>query len=94
MRRWVLPALAALLLGGCIARTAVGVATLPVRAGAKVVDWTTTSQAEADRNAGRRMRKDEEREGRERREWAKRCARTPDDPACEHYQGYRAGEQQ
>ncbi len=53
-----LAALAAIaLLPGCIARTAVDVVTLPVKAGAKAVDWTTTSQEEADRNHGREMRK-------------------------------------
>jgi hypothetical protein len=45
------------LLPGCIARTAVDVVTLPVKAGAKAVDWSTTSQEEADRNRGREMRK-------------------------------------
>lgn len=90
----------ALPLGGCVAQTAWNAATLPVRAaavpvkvGGKVVDWTTTSQAEADRNYGRKMRKDEEREGRERRDWAKRCRRTPGDPDCQHYAGFRAGQQ-
>lgn len=46
-----------LILTGCIAKTVVGVATMPVKAGSKVVDWTTTSQSEADRNRGRAMRK-------------------------------------
>ncbi|USI72415.1 hypothetical protein [Sphingomonas morindae] len=57
----------AVLLSGCVAKTAYHVATLPVRAGAKVVDWTTTSQSEADRNRGRKMRKEEAREKREAR---------------------------
>lgn len=48
-----------LLAGGCVVKTAVNVATLPVKAGAKAVDWTTTSQDEADRNRGRKMRKHE-----------------------------------
>ena len=96
-----LAALAVLMLplGGCVARTAWDAATLPVRAaavpvrvGGKVVDWTTTSQAEADRNYGRKMRQQEEREGRERREWARRCGRTPDAPDCQRYGGYRAGQ--
>jgi len=55
------------LAGGCVAKTAFDVATLPVKAGSKAVDWTTTSQSEADRNYGRRMRKQEEKEGRERK---------------------------
>ncbi len=91
--------LLAMPLGGCVAKTAWDVATLPVKAaavpvkaGGKVVDWTTTSQAEADRNYGRKMRKQEQREGRERREWEKRCRRIPDDPDCQRYTGYRAGD--
>ena len=56
-----------LLLPGCIARTAANVVTLPVRAGGQVVDWSTTSQEEADRNYGRKMRKQEAREARERK---------------------------
>ena len=51
-----------LLTGGCLAKTAVDVVTLPVKAGSKAVDWTTTSQSEADRNYGRKMRKQEERD--------------------------------
>jgi hypothetical protein len=55
------------LLGGCLVRTAADVVTAPVRAGAKVVDWTTTSQSEADRNRGRRERKAEAKQAREQR---------------------------
>lgn len=86
-------------LAGCVAKTAWDVATLPVhaaavpvRVGGKVVDWTTTSQAEADRNYGRKMRREEEREGRERRDWVKRCQKTPTDADCRQYSGYRAGQ--
>ncbi len=63
MRRLLLPAAALLsiLAGGCVARTAVNVVTLPVKATSKVVDWTTTSQSEADRNAGRKARKAREK---------------------------------
>lgn len=64
-RIWIaLPAL--LLLPACVAKTALDVVTLPVRAGAQTVDWTTTSQEEADRNYGRKMRKQEAREAQER----------------------------
>ena len=90
----ILPILAAalpLFAGGCLARTAVDVATLPVKAGSKAVDWTTTSQSEADRNYGRKMRKQEAKEGRERRKWEKKCRAAPDAPDCRSYQGYRAG---
>lgn len=48
-----------LLLGGCIAKTAVDIVTLPVKATGQAVDWATTSQDEADRNAGRKLRKQE-----------------------------------
>ena len=65
------------LLGGCLAKTAIGVATAPVKVAGKVADWTTTSQDEADRNYGRKMRKQEARGGRERREAARRCRRDP-----------------
>jgi len=69
MRKLLLLPLLALppLAGGCLARTAVDVVTLPVKAGSKAVDWSTTSQSEADRNYGRKMRKQEEKEGRERK---------------------------
>jgi hypothetical protein len=72
-------ALLPLLAGGCLARTAVDVVTLPVKAGAKVVDWTTTSQSEADRNRGRAERKREERDEKERRKAEKRCRQHPED---------------
>ncbi len=55
--------LAALALSGCVARTAFDVATAPIRAGAKVADWATTSQDEADRERGREIRRREERLG-------------------------------
>ena len=77
-----------LLTGGCV-RTVAGVATAPFKAAGKVADWTTTSQDEADRNYGRKMRKAEAREGRERREWEKRCRKNPDQ--CGPYDGYVAG---
>ena len=89
MNRFLIAAAAALplLSGGCIAKTAFDVVTLPVKAGAKAVDWTTTSQSESDRNYGKRMRQAEEREGRERKEYDKRCRR---DPNCGPYEGFVA----
>ena len=79
-------ALAALpLLGGCIARAAISVVTLPVKATSKAVDMVTTSQSEADEKRGRALRKDEERLGkldRDYRRHAEKCARG-DDEACE-----------
>ena len=77
-------ALLPLLAGGCLAKTAVNVATLPVRATSKAVDWTTTSQSEADRNYGRKMRKQEAREGRDLKRQYKECrAQNRDD--CDQY---------
>ena len=76
--------------GGCV-RTAIGLATAPVRAAGKVVDWTTTSQAEADRNRGRKLRHAEQRERSERRALVARCRRAPDLPECHADQRGRAG---
>jgi hypothetical protein len=73
--------------GGCV-RTVASVATAPFKAAGQVVDWTTTSQDEADRNYGRKMREKEAREGRERRDYEKRCRRNPD--GCRGYDGYQA----
>lgn len=78
----------ALCTSGCI-KTAASIVTLPVKAVGKTVDWTTTSQSEFDRNYGRKMRKAEAREGKERKEWEKRCKQSPD--GCGSYDGYRAG---
>ena len=64
-------------LSGCVvasvAGAAVDVVTLPVDVAAKGVDLATTSQAEADQNRGREIRKAEEKAGREARAMAKRC---------------------
>jgi uncharacterized cupredoxin-like copper-binding protein len=79
-----------LLSGGCVAKAAWDVATLPVKATGKAIDWTTTSQSEADRNYGRKMRKQEEKEGRARKDYEKRCRKHPD--SCTGYDGYRAGQ--
>lgn len=87
-RSFLLLPLLALATGGCIAKTAVDVVTLPVRAVGQTADWMTTSQDEADRNYGRKMRKAEAREGKERREWEKRCRKDPE--RCGDYDGYRA----
>ena len=76
-----------LMTGGCV-RTAASVVTAPFKAAGQVVDWTTTSQDEADRNYGRKMREKEAREGRERRAWEKRCRKDPEN--CGSYDGYVA----
>lgn len=49
-----------LLLSGCVS-TVASVVTAPFKVAGKAVDWTTTSQSEADRNRGRAIRKAEER---------------------------------
>ena len=56
--------LAATLLSGCIASTALDIVTLPVKAAGAAVDAVTTSQSEADQKRGREIRKQEEREGK------------------------------
>ncbi len=58
----------AMVLSGCIARTAAGVVTAPFKVVGQAADWATTSQDEADRNRGREIRAEEERLGREYRE--------------------------
>jgi len=63
---------ACLLLPGCVVHTAYDVATAPVRVGSKVVDWSTTSRSEADRNLGRKVRKDRKQQEKEQRRAAKR----------------------
>lgn len=77
------------LLGGCVvqqvAQTAVDVVAIPVAVVGEGVDAVTTSQAEADRRRGRRIRQEEERLGREvrrqerEREREQRRARRGDD---------------
>lgn len=80
-----------LTIGGCVS-TVTSVVKAPFQAAGKVVDWSTTSQSEADRNYGRKMRKQEEREGRERREYDKQCRKHPDQcQGQQGYDGYRAG---
>ncbi|MDX3900268.1 MAG: hypothetical protein QHC40_07150 [Sphingobium sp.] len=63
----LLAPVAMLLLPGCVVRTAANIATMPIRAGAQAADWATTSQDEADRNYGRKMREQEAREGKARK---------------------------
>jgi hypothetical protein len=77
-RKWILAAVAAFSLQGCLAKTALDVATLPVKAVSKGVDLATTSQAEADRNRGREIRQREEQLGRLRRDYNKQIKRCQD----------------
>ena len=80
--KWKLAALLPLALGGCVvgtvARTAVDVATLPVKAASGAVDLMTESQDEADLKAGRELRKQQARE-RKARKKAERETRERDD---------------
>lgn len=64
---WIAAPLMLVILPGCVAKTALDVVTLPVRAGAQAADWATTSQDESDRNYGRKMREQEAREGKARK---------------------------
>lgn len=66
MRTLILVGLLALT-SGCVAKTALDIVTLPVKAAGKAVDLATTSQSEADRNRGRSIRKAEAREAKEAR---------------------------
>ena len=78
-------ALAPLLAGcvvGTVAKTAVTVATLPVKVVSAGVDAATTSQSEADQKRGREMREADEKRAREARKLEERCRKgkaLPDD---------------
>ncbi|MBO9517904.1 MAG: hypothetical protein J7493_07535 [Porphyrobacter sp.] len=69
---------AALLLSGCLAKTAVDVVTLPVKVASAGVDAATTSQSEADQKRGREIRQREERLGKLRRDYEKQMNRCQD----------------
>ena len=73
--RFLLLLTASLSLSGCytVAKTAVDVVTLPVKAVSKGVDLATTSQSEADEKRGRELRKAEEEAGKGDRQWAEQC---------------------
>ena len=71
----------ALALPGCIARTAVDIVTLPVKAVGATADALTTSQSEADEKRGRALRKREECMGKEYRR-AQRRGTAPDFSDC------------
>jgi hypothetical protein len=73
------------LLGGCVvsavAGAAVAVVKAPFQVGGAVIDATTTSQEEADRNRGRALRKQKEAEAKaaKKAEKARRKAARDDD---------------
>jgi hypothetical protein len=73
----LLVVMAGLALAGCvvdtIAKTAVGIVTLPVKVASAAVDAATTSQAEADQKRGREIRKQEEERGKQLRLAEERC---------------------
>jgi hypothetical protein len=79
--RIVIAAALGLTLPGCVAKTALDVVTLPVKAASAAVDAATTSQAEADQKRGREIRKREECLGREARR-AEKERREPDYSRC------------
>ena len=56
-----------LLAGGCLAKTALDVATMPVKAVGWTADKLTTSQSEADEKRGREIRRQEEALAKEER---------------------------
>ncbi|QGN54906.1 hypothetical protein [Novosphingobium sp. Gsoil 351] len=83
---------AALMLSGCLAKTALDVVTLPVKVASKGVDLATTSQSEADQKRGREIRQREERLGKLQREFDKlqgQCLEG-DRRACERQSSIRA----
>lgn len=81
---FILAPVAAVLLSGCLAKTALDVATLPVRVASRAVDLATTSQAEADQKRGREMRRREAELGKLQRQHDKlvRKCEAGDRAAC------------
>jgi hypothetical protein len=68
----------ALALQGCLAKTALDVATLPVKVASAGVDMATTSQSEADQKRGREIRQREERLGKLERDYGRHLKRCQD----------------
>ena len=58
--RNILPIIAAFALSGCVGSVVKTIVTAPVKVATKAVDVATTSQDEADRNAGRKARKQQD----------------------------------
>lgn len=77
-RRLLLVCLLPVALGGCLAKTALDLATAPVRVVSKGVDLATTSQSEADENRGREIRRQEQRLGKLERDYEKQLDRCED----------------
>lgn len=77
-KRLMILATATFALQGCLAKTALDVATLPVKVASKGVDLATTSQSEADQKRGREIRQREEQLGRLQRTYAKQMEKCQD----------------
>ena len=71
VRLAIVAPVAALLLSGCLAKTALAVVTLPVKVASDGVDLATTSQSEADQKRGKEIRQREEQLGKLEREFDK-----------------------
>lgn len=82
MIRLLIVGTAALALPGCVAKTALDIATLPVKVASAGVDAVVTTQAEADQKRGRQIRRQEECIGKEERR-ARKQDREPDYDKCE-----------
>lgn len=85
IQRYLTLALVSLpLLSGCVS-TVASVVTAPVRVAGKAVDWTTTSQSEADEKRGRQVRKQEEELGKLDRRYQKHLkeCRAGDEKSCD-----------
>lgn len=83
---------AAIMLQGCLAKTALDIATAPVRVAGKAVDLATTSQSEADEKRGRALRQREEALGKLERRHDKhqRDCERGDEDACDAADADRA----
>lgn len=80
----LIAAILPLALSGCIARTAVDIVSLPVKAVSSTADVLTTSQSEADEKRGREIRKAEERAGKDARRAEKERRRQERDQSYPH----------
>lgn len=84
--RLTIAAAALLCLSGCIARTAIDIAKLPVKAAGAAVDLATTSRSEADERRGRELRERDEQLGmleRRRLKLAEECGEGDEDACAE-----------
>lgn len=75
---FVLLAGASVMLPGCLAKTALDIATAPVKIASKGVDLATTSQSEADEKRGRELRRREEELGKLQRAYDRQLKKCND----------------